>query len=565
MIRNLPQAWDIEADLVSIGSGIGGLSAAITAHDNGLETIVLEKSGEVGGVTALSQGQVWIAGNHHAREMGIDDTIDSGLRYLQRLAMGYGEETAILNFVAHAPVALKYFEDNAGLRMQIIKGCPDYYYGLTNDSVSEGRLIEVEPFPGETLGEWQSKTRLSPQVPYGLTTQDIADAGGLASMIYWDYELMGKRIANDERCAGSGLAAYFVKAALDRGIPLETGMDVKELIGDGERVVGVRAVKDGRDVFVKGSRGVVIAVSSYERNRKLEKTIGNVLDQESMLFTAINGSNIKLAGPFGGQVARVPEITMAGFSVPGEETDEGQPVWRSCMPIIGLPHHIVVNREGKRFGNEGFYRSFYYKLDHIEGVNQTHPNFPCWIIIDSQARDKYAFMSIMPDQDWPEGFGVVADTIEELAEKAGIDKKGLVETIAKFNPNAEAGVDPEFGRGEQPWGAWMTGDPRNKPNPNLGPIVKPPFYAVELSRMGATAIPAAGLKIDRNANVVGWDDEPIPGLYAAGNSAARMETGAVMQSGISNARGMTYGYLAGLHASGNPSDLLDKEIERMGA
>jgi 3-oxosteroid 1-dehydrogenase len=552
IIQNLPEKWDIEVDLVSIGSGIGGLSAAITAHDNGLRALVLEKSDQVGGVTALSQGQVWIAGNHHARELGIEDSVDSGFRYLQRLAMGYGEEESILTFAAHAPVALKYFEDNAGLRMNVIRGCPDYYYGLTNDSVSEGRLIEVEPFPGETLGEeWQAKTRLSPQVPYGLTTQDIADAGGLACMTYWDYELMGKRLMNDERCAGSGLAAYFVKAALDRGIPLETGMDVKELIGDGKRVVGVRAVRDGRDVFVRGEKGVVIAVSSYERNCKFEKTLGTVLEQESMLFTAINGSNIKLAGPFGAQVARVPEITMAGFAVPGEETDEGQQVWRSCMPIIGMPHHIVVNREGKRFGNEGFYRSFYYTLDIIEGVNQTHPNFPCWIIIDSQAREKYAFMSIMPDQDWPEGFGVIADTIEELAQKAGIDPKGLAETIARFNPNAEKGV-------------WMTGDPRNEPNANLGPIVKPPFYAVELSRMGATAIPAAGLKIDRNANVVGWNDEPIPGLYAAGNSAARMETGAVMQSGISNARGMTYGWLAGLHASGKPSGLLDKEIERLG-
>ena len=132
-------------------------------------------------------------------------------RHLQRLSMGYGEDTAILNFTVHAREALKYFEDKAGLRMNVIRDCPDYYYGLTNDSVSEGRLLEVEPFPGPSLGEWQEKTRLSPQVPYGLTTQDIADAGGLAAMIKWDFELLGRRITEDERCAGSGLAAYFVK------------------------------------------------------------------------------------------------------------------------------------------------------------------------------------------------------------------------------------------------------------------------------------------------------------------------------------------------------------------
>ena len=136
---------------------------------------------------------------------------------------------------------------------------------------------------------------------------------------------------------------------------------------------------------------------------------------------------------FGAKVARVPEISMAGFAVPGEETDEGHQVWRSAMPIIGLPHHIVVNAGGKRFGNEGFYRSFYYQTDVIDGVNQTHPNFPCWIVIDSQAREKYAFVSIMPGQDWPEGLGVVADTIEELAAKAGIDPQGLAETVGRFN------------------------------------------------------------------------------------------------------------------------------------
>ncbi|MEZ5743469.1 MAG: FAD-dependent oxidoreductase [Sphingomonadaceae bacterium] len=563
LINNQPDHWDIETDLIAIGSGIGGLSAAITAHDEGLETLVLEKSPQVGGVTALSQGQVWIAGNHHAAELGIEDSAESGFRYLQRLSMGYGEDAAILNLTVHAREALKYFEEKAGLRMFAIRGCPDYYYGLTNDSVTEGRLLEVEPFDGPSLGEWAEKTRLSPQVPYGLTTQDIADAGGLAAMLKWDFELMAERMTNDQRCAGSGLAAYFVKAAIDRGIALETETSAEELFGDGTRIVGVRAQKDGKDIFIKARKGVVVAVSSYERNKNLEKNLGNQLDPGSMLFTSIDGANIRLAGPFGAKVARVPEISMAGFTVPGEETDEGQPVWRSCMPIIGLPHHICVNRAGQRFGNEGFYRDFYYQTDVFDGAKQTHPNFPFWVVIDSQAREKYAFVSIMPGQDWPEGFGVVADSLEELADKSGIDKDGLLATVARFNENSEKGVDPDFHRGEQPWGAWMTGDKEFKPNPNLGPLVKPPFYAVEMRRMGATGIPAAGLKIDRNANVVGWDEQPIPGLYAAGNSAARMETGAVMQSGISNARGMTYGWLAARHAAGNPSSSLDSAVAAM--
>ena len=157
-----------------------------------------------------------------------------------------------------------------------------------------------------------------------------------------------------------------------------------------------------------------------------------------------------------------------------------------------------------------------------------------------------------------------ADTLQELAEKAGIDPDGLTSTVATFNANAEKGVDPEFGRGTHPWSAWMCGDPSHEPNPNLGPLTEPPFYAVELSRMAMTGIPAAGLMTDHHCQVVGWDDRPIAGLYAAGNSVARLETGAVMQSGVSNARGMLHGWLAALHAAGKPSDALPTELERMG-
>jgi 3-oxosteroid 1-dehydrogenase len=564
MIRNLPTAWDQEADIVAIGSGIGGLSAAITAHEQGASAIVLERSPQVGGVTALSMGEVWVAGNHHAQALGIEDSPESGFRYIKRLSMDYGSDLAILNKVVHARHALKYFEERIGLKMEVIRHCPDYYYGVTNDSVAEGRMLEVVPFPGETLGEWQPKTRLSPQMPYGLTHHDMFEGGGVANMMKWDFALMGERLTRDERCLGPGLAAYFVKGALDRGIPMLTGATAEELICDGERVVGVRVATEKGDLFVKANRGVVVAVSSYERRQDYNKTLSQQLELGSMLFSTIDGSNFRLAGALGARIARVPDITSLGFTVPGEEDEEGFVLWRSALPVIGQPHTIVVNRRGERFGNEAFYRSFYYTIDIIDGGDQTHPNFPCWAVIDSQVREKYPFGPITPGQDWPEGLGAIADTVRELAEKIGVDADGLEATIASFNAHAEKGEDPEFGRGRHPWSVWMCGDPYHKPNGNLGPLVKPPFYAVELKRMGGTGIPAAGLMTDNHSRVMGWDDQPIPGLYAAGNSVARMETGAVMQSGISNARGMTYGWLAARHACGDPSDLLQKEVQRLG-
>ncbi len=564
MIRNLPAKWDLEADVVSIGSGIGGLSAAITAHDYGANALVLERSNEVGGVTALSLGELWVAGNHHALGLGIKDSPESGFRYLKRLSMDYGEDTAILNNVVHARVALKYFEDKIGLRISVIRNCPDYYYGVSDDAVAEGRLLEALPFPAVTLGEWQSRTRVSPIVPYALTHEDIFGNGGVANMRNWNYGLMAERLTKDERCLGAGLAAYFVKGTLDRGIPLHSGINAQELIADGTRVVGVRATKDGKDLFVKANRGVVLAVSSYERNANYNKNLGQQLNLQSMVFPSIDGANFRLAGPVGARIARVPDITSLGFQVPGEEQASGDALWRSALQTIGLPHTIVVNRMGRRFGNEAFYRAILYAVDIIDGGTQTHPNFPCWAIFDGQAREKYPFGSVMPGQDLPEGLGVKADSIAELARKIGVEAQALAHTITTFNSYCENSEDPEFHRGMHPWSAWMCGDPSQKPHSNFGPLVNPPFYAVELHRIGGSAIPAAGVVADHHSRAIGWDEKPIEGLYVAGNSVARLETGAAMQSGISNARGMTHGYLAGRHAAGNPSDLLQREIERLG-
>jgi 3-oxosteroid 1-dehydrogenase len=562
MVSKVPATWDLEFDLVAIGSGGGGLAAAITAKKLGLSSVVLERSDEVGGVTAYSMGEVWIPGNHLERELGIEDSPESGLRYVKSLAMGYADDRAILNQAVHGPAALKFFEDAIGLRMQVIRDFPDYYFPHSNDSVAEGRYLEVEPFPAETLGEWQHRTRLTPHLPAGFTHYDIFHGGGLANILSWNYELLAERIGKDERCLGPGLAAYFVKGALDLDIPLHTGTSAEELLHDGTRVVGVRATREGKDIFIKATRGVVVAVSGYERDHDLAKTLSNVLEPVSMVMGTVDGAHFRLAGPLGARIARVPDPANLGIQMPGEEHDNGTPLFRGSLPFLGLPHTIVVNRAGKRFANESFYRSVYYAVEAIDGATQTHPNFPCWAVLDSQGRSKYPFGTAMPGGDLPEPMAVKADTLHELAAKIGVDPAGLEQTVERFNDYAEAGADPEFNRGTHPWGAAMTGDPNHKPNANLGTLREGPFYAVELQRMGGGGITGTGLLADNHCRVIGWDNAPIEGLYVAGNSMARLDTGAMMQSGISNARGMTHGYLAAHHAAGQPSDLLERATRR---
>ncbi|GIX31937.1 MAG: 3-oxosteroid 1-dehydrogenase [Porticoccaceae bacterium] len=564
MIDNRPDRWDLEADFVAVGSGIGGLAAAIAARELGLQSVVLERSPKLGGVTALSMGELWVPDNDLARARGIEDSAERAYRYLARLSLGYGSDEAIYNFTLHGREALAWFAERIGFETMLVEGCPDYYYGVVEEAVAEGRLLEPAPFPAAELGEWRERTRVSPQLPYGMTHADIAAGGGVANIARWDFARMGERLARDERCLGPALAARFVKGALARRIPLFVDTAVEELIADGRRVVGVRARREGRPYFVRASRGVLIATSSYERRQDYNRTLGRQLELGSMVFSAVDGANFRLAGPLGARPATVPDVTSLGFVVPGEEDEEGHPLWRSALQTIGQPHVIVVNRRGRRFGDEAFYRDLYYAVDRIDGGRQEHPNFPCFMIFDRQARAKYPIGPILPDQRWPEGLGMVAESLEELARQAGIDPAGLVAEVAEFNRHAREGRDPAFGRGSRPWSHWMCGDPHQRPNPNLGTLEEPPFFCVPLKRLGGSAIPATGLLTDRHARVIGWDDAPISGLYAAGNAAARLETGAMMQSGISNARGMVHGWLAAHHAAGCPSRRLEEALAELG-
>lgn len=554
MRRAVPDHWDIETDLAVIGSGIGGLSAAIAANEYGLDAVVLERSHLVGGVTAYSFGEVWIADNHLAAAAGIEDTAEAGLNYMRWLSAGFGDERLMRSQAEHGHQALRFFEEKAGVRWKLIRDFSDYFWPQCPDGRPEGRFIEVEPFPAASLGEWQERMRASPYVPYGMTHQDMFGAGGIANFLSWDFGIMAGRLERDERCLGPGLAGYFVKAALDRGIPLMTGTDVVKLIADDEdRVIGVACKRDGEDYFVRGRSGVVIAASGYDGNQGFERRMSQHLDVHSSLGREIDGAHLRLAGRLGAQIARVPDVSMLGYSIPGEEIEDGRPLWRNALTEMGLPHALVVNRQGRRFGDESFYRTLGFAVDYMDGGDQTQPNFPCWIIQDSQFRAKYPFGSIMPGQDLPQGFGIRADTLEELAQMSGIDAEGLLAEIDRFNGYCAQGIDPDFKRGEKPWAKYMCGDANNRPNPSLGPITQGPFYAFKLERVSGGGISAAGLLIDEYCRVVDYDDQPIPGLYAAGNSAARLDQGAGIQSGFSNARGMTHGWLAARHAAGKSS------------
>ena len=390
-------------------------------------------------------------------------------------------------------MALKYFEDEIGLKMCVIRNCPDYYYGFSNDSVAEGRLLEVLPFPAETLGEWQSRTRVSPLVPYGMTHADMFDKGGAANMSKWDFSLMAERLTKDERCLGAGLAAYFVKGVLDRGIPMHTGFNAEELIGDGARVVGVRATEGRQGRFVKANRGVVIAVSSYERNQNFRQRPWGISSKlGSMVFSTIDGANFRLAGPVGARIAKVPDITSLGFHVPGEEQENGEPLWRSALQPIGLPHTVVVNRMGNRFGNEASTAQFFTRWISLTAEPRPTPTSPAGQSSTARRGRNIHLVPLCPDRICPKAW--VSKQIHCGAR--GKDRCGRARTCEP--PLRVSTPMPRKARTRNSVAAPIRGAAGcaairiHKPHPNLGPLVKPPFYAVQLHRIGGSAIPSTG-------------------------------------------------------------------------
>lgn len=542
--------WDLEVDLAAVGSGIGGLAAAITAHECGLTTAVLEKANMLGGVTAFSMGEVWVGANDLQEEAGIADSEEEALAYLRWLGAGHGQEERTRHLVTVAREALRYFADKAGVQMKIIKGFSDYYYPKGDGSKAEGRFLEPVPFDGKLLGEWAAKTRMSPLMPSGITHDEMFAWGNAANLRGWDWELYAKRVEDDVRTFGPGLAAYFVKAALDRDIPLHLETPVQELIRDGAAVIGVRARKDGRDFYVRARRGVLLATGGYDWNKEMALYYEQLPEWNSSSPPEVTGDHLVMAGEAGAIVASVPAVgmpTLLGMHVPGEENG-GQPLYRAVISEVGMPHALLVNRQGRRFADESFYRSFMTAVRTFDGATQSYPNWPCFVIFDQNHRDKYPFCAIGPGRPLPPEMAVQADTIGELAEKLGIDRAGLEETVRRFNEYARAGHDPEFGRGTFPWSNMFLGDVMATPNANLGPVEKPPFYGLRPTVTGM-GINAAGLKVNNMSQVISLRGQPIPGLYAAGNAVAFLDIGSGYQSGISNTRGMVHGYLAALHAA----------------
>ena len=528
-------------DIVCVGSGAGGLVAAIVAANQGAKALVVEKDDRVGGVTALTGGQIWIAPNPYQADQHIDDSDEDALAYINFLAASMGNMDNRQAYVTRGGEALSYLRD-LGLGLIPIPRYADYYYPEAPGSKADGRYLEPLPFPASRLGRWEHRTTVGQgamTTQHGGSSLTNAELAGAASDPHALEIRKAARLKNNERCMGSGLIANLVDMALHASVDIWTSAPAVRLLGE-NHVEGIVVRQEGSERTVR-ARNVVLATGAYDWSPELVETHEFIKNMFSLTPPTITGDHFQLASQFRAMTATtLPQgcSRHVGINIPGE-TWGGKPFYR--MMIMGLPHCIMVNARGKRFGDESFFHTYSSNAYEFDGHHQTFPNWPAWFVFDQNYKDKYPIGPIASGSPLPDGMALIAETIPALADAAGIDASGLDATIKRFNTLVESGVDSDFHRGTKLWShSW--GDSR-MPNPNMGPLDTAPFYAIPLERVG-TGLASAGLKTDANGAVIGIDKRPITGLFAVGNAAARIEMGCGYNSGMAIGRSLVFGYLA---------------------
>lgn len=532
-------AWDDEVDVVVLGSGGAGLTAALTAASNGATVEVYEKAATVGGTTAVSGGIVWIPAHRRSTdgELPVEDAMD----YLRAQSLGFMDDELVETFVRTGADMLDYVEAHSELQFEIAEGFPDYKPELPGGRPGGGRSLNAKPFDLSRLGEWRERITSFPA--------DFSNVGIDAetrARIHASVDTDG-----DYCVAGTALIAGLLKGLLDAGVAPRTNARAVELIADGGRITGVRITLDGKDIRVRTRRGVVLATGGFEWDAKLVEAYLRGPMRGAVSPPNNTGDGLRMAMAHGADLANMGEAWWVPIvQLPGD-TFQGQPRSRSVRLERTRPRSIIVNRAGKRFLNEaGEYNSMAGPFQYLD-PHHGYANDPAWIVFDSLHLKRYGFLGVAPGEPAPEWFSPSAD-LTELGAKTGIDPGGLARTLAAWNDSVGQETDPDFGRGSSAYdGYWGDNKAATTAGKTLGPIDTAPYYAVPVS-IGAMGT-KGGPRTDRDGRVLHVNGSVIPGLFAAGNAMAGATGKAYGGAGGTLGPAMVFGYRAGLAAAATVS------------
>lgn len=537
------------------------MTAALCAAAQGLSSVVVEKDHYYGGTSAVSGGGIWIPCNHQIEALGGSDSPDEARSYLQHLTGGEVSPARLDAYIEHAREMVCHLQDRFGIRFESIPIYPDYFPDQPGGKPGY-RTMEPAQFDASLLGDALAQQR--PPYPGTLLLGRLAmgqvDAhtmlcrtpgwiGLFLKLVarYWlDFSWRRKTRRDRHMRLGQALVGSLRHALQRAGVAVQLDTGLQQLVSDDGRVVGVE-VKRGESLLrLRARRGVVLACGGFEANQQMrEQYLPAPTDKAWSAAPGINHGDGIRAGQSLGAATRFMDLTWGTptVAVPDAPAATGLFVERAC------PRGLMVNGQGRRFVNEaGPYTEIIYAMyaDH----QKTGCSVPCWFICDAGYRKNYPLGPMMPANvqpdsrlppDWLGKVYFKAATLDELAAQIGVDGHGLAASVAQYNAAAAAGVDTEFGKGNNVFDRYY-GDPRVKPNPCLGPVSDAPYYALRIhpGELGTKG----GLDADEAARVLRDDGSVISGLYAVGNTSAAVMGRTYAGPGATLGPAMTFAYLA---------------------
>jgi 3-oxosteroid 1-dehydrogenase len=547
---------ETDVDVVVAGSGAAGMTAALTAAKHGLRTLLVEKAATFGGSTARSGGGVWAPNNEVLRAAGVPDSPEQARDYLAHIVGDEVSEELRQTFLDNAPAVIAFIQAHTPLRFSWVPGYSDYYPEAPG-GLACGRSIEARPLNASVLGA--ERANLNPpylRAPTGMavTQADYRWMNLLARHprgVTRTVRVAARRVISLLRrrellTMGQALTAGLRVGLAEAGVPVWLSTPLVSLHTEDDRVTGIMVSRDGEPMLIRARHGVVLTSGGFEHNERMRKEYQRSPIGTEWTVGAVEntGDGIEAGMRLGAAIAVMDDAWWG----PSISLPRG-PYF--CLAERTLPGCLLVNQAGERFVNEA---APYVDAVHAmyDRHSEENPHIPSWLIADQRYRNRYVFAGLGPRQPFPgrwykHGAVVKAGTLSELAAAINVPTAALRSTVERFNAFAHNGIDEDFHRGESAYDRYY-GDPRNRPNPCLGRVDKPPFYAIRIvpGDLGTKG----GLCTDTRARVVRMDGSVIPGLYAAGNASAPVMGRTYAGPGATLGPAMVFGYLAALDLGG---------------
>lgn len=539
-----------EVDVVVVGAGGAGMTAALAAGTRGLETVLIEKSSYFGGSTARSGGGVWIPNNYALKKAGQADDPELSRTYLDSIVGDVVPKVRRDTYLARGPEVLDFVRDHTPLRFTWV---PDYadYHPEAPGGRGAGRSCEPIPLDARFLGD--ELDRLHPQYTKAPANMIVTQAdfrkislglrtlrGPVTMVKVFLRRLLAMLGGRRMFAMGNAIAIGLRQGLVDADVPVHYDTELIDLVIEDGRVVGVRVRRDGADQVIRARRGVILGSGGFERNLEMREKY----QPQPTSVDWTTGSQFNTGGGILAGIAAGAEIDLMDDSWWGPTIPLPSGPW-FALAERNLPGSIIVNQAGQRYMNEA--------LPYVEAVHEMYAgeatgvgHVPSWMIVDQRYRNRYIFAGLFPRQAFPGRWykiGTVkkASSIERLAEEIEVPGDALRATVERFNGFATTGVDEDFHRGESTYDKYYS-DPTVKPNPSLHTIDQGPFYAVKIvpGDLGTKG----GLVTDEHARVLRADGSAIPGLYAAGNCSSAVMGRTYAGPGATIGPALTFGYLA---------------------